>query len=80
MNNINFSFPKIPALNHRKAGKFTEDPIKNLPQLSEKRLKPSWNDLNNQPKLNIDPKENPVGLNSFDLIKEINASKSNKAN
>lgn len=65
----------MPSLNHRKAGKYTEDPIKNLPQLPEKRIKQSWVDTNSKLDLQLNPKENQAGKNSFDLIKEINASR-----
>ena len=59
---------------HRKAGKLTEDPIKNLPQLPEKRLKSSWHDPQNLNQFSVDLSENKAGQSSFDLIKEINAS------
>lgn len=61
--------------NIRKTGKYTEDPIKNLPQFPEKRTKQSWADQNNQLKLSVDSNKNEIGQNSFDLIKEINARK-----
>jgi hypothetical protein len=61
----------LPSI--RKTGKYTEDPIKNLPQFPEKRTKQTWADQNNSLKFPIDPKQNEAGQNSFDLIKEINA-------
>lgn len=67
----------MPSINQRKSGKFTEDPIKNLPQLPEKRLKQTWIDPNSKLDLQLNPNENQIGKNSFDLIKEINASKKN---
>jgi hypothetical protein len=60
--------------NNRKKGKYTEDPIKNLPQLPEKRAKTTWNDAQNFNQFSIGLKDNEVGQNSFDLIKEINSS------
>jgi dynein heavy chain, axonemal len=64
---------KLPSINARKKGKYTEDPIKNLPQLPEKRAKQAWNDTQNFDQFEIGSKENETGQNSFDLIKEINA-------
>lgn len=64
----------MPSINQRKAGKYTEDPLKNLPQLPEKRLKQTWIDPNSKLDLQLNPNENQIGKNSFDLIKEINAS------
>ena len=62
-----------PILNGRKKGKYTEDPIRNLPQLPEKRLKGSWNDSHHFNQFQLGDKDNEVGQNSFDLIKEINS-------
>ena len=46
-----------------------------MPQFPEKRTKQSWAEPNNQLKFSVDPIKNEIGQNSFDLIKEINASK-----
>ena len=63
-----------PALSHRKAGKYTEDPIKNLPQLPEKRSKPQWSEPKNPAQFTVDANENPTAQHSLDLIERINAS------
>lgn len=60
-------------MNARKKGKYTEDPIKNLPQLPEKRVKQNWNDPQHFNQFELGAKENETGQNSFDLIKEINS-------
>jgi len=64
---------KLPSINARKKGKYTDDPIKNLPQLPEKRAKQAWNETQNFNQFELGSKENEPGQNSFDLIKEINA-------
>ena len=64
---------QLPSINARKKGKYTEDPIKNLPQLPEKRVKQAWNDPQNFNQFDLGLKENEAGQNSFDLIREINA-------
>lgn len=69
----NFIFAQLPSINARKKGKYTEDPIKNLPQLPEKRVKQAWNDPQNFNQFEVGAKENETGQSSFDLIREINA-------
>ena len=67
----------IPSMNTRKAGKNTEDPIRNLPQFGEKRIKQTFGESNNnRVEIQIDQNLNPLGQDSFDLIREINASNS----
>ena len=73
---------QIPMLNNnnnnnKKKGKYIEDPIKNLPQLPEKRAKTTWNDPQNFNQFSVGLKDNELGQNSFDLIKEINSSNPN---
>jgi hypothetical protein len=68
----------IPNVNMRKAGKNTEDPVKNLPQFGEKRVKQKFIESYNRLDVQINPNVNPVGQESFDLIKEINASNKKK--
>lgn len=62
-----------PIINGRKKGKYTEDPIRNLPQLPEKRLKGTWNDSQHFNQFQVGNPDNEIGQNSFDLIKEINS-------
>jgi dynein heavy chain len=66
---MQFSFQKVHSLNNRKAGKYTEDPIKNLPQLPEKRLKPTWNDPN--AKFIYGQNEGHNDPSGFDIMKEL---------
>lgn len=65
---------RVPDLNNKKTGKYTEESIKNLPQLPDKRVKPLFDDTKNSVKFLSNIKDNPVGQNSIDLIKQINAS------
>jgi hypothetical protein len=65
----------MSSLNTRKTGKYTEDPIKNLPNMPEKRVKQSWIDPNVKIDVQINAKENLDGKSSLDLIKQINSSK-----
>lgn len=48
-----------------------------MPQLPDKRVKQSWIDPHTKLDLQLMSKENESGKHSFDLIKEINASKLN---
>lgn len=74
MSGIDTALPNLDS-NHRKAGKYTEDPVKNLPQFAEKRIKPAFTEPSTKVDVQINPNQNPTGQESFDLIKEINASK-----
>ena len=65
----------MPNINHRQSGKYTEDPIKNLPQFAEKRVKQKFSEPSTKVDVQINPNQNAVGQDSYDLIKEINASK-----
>jgi hypothetical protein len=60
-------------LNPNKASKYTEDPVKNLPQFAERRIKSVFNEPNTRIDVQINPNQNAPGSDSFDLIREINA-------
>lgn len=65
---------KLNVLNRRKTGKHTEDPIKNLPNLPEKRMKPQWaTDPNTKIDLQINAAQNRDGKDSFDIIRELSS-------
>ena len=61
------------TLNRRKTGKYTEDPIKNLPNLPERRVKPLWADPNTKIDLQVNSRDNPEGKDSFDIIRELSS-------
>ena len=68
----------LPNIPHRNGGKFTEDPIKNLPQFADKRVKQPFSEPSTKVDVQIDPNQNSIGVESYDLVREINARKFEK--
>jgi hypothetical protein len=62
-----------PNVVHNRAGKFTDDPVKNVPQFPDRRVKNAFAEPNSRIGVQLNPNQNAPAADSFDLIKEINA-------